>query len=274
MKFFILICLIVCARGLVVFEGYREPTCITPIWGSFPRLYFPVVDRPQGIDSQINIVFYGGTGPSIVGNFTDVNTSNVTFCPYVTGPCSTWNVVAKSNTSVCVQTPMFGYGRFYNVPSPGALELYRTSGDLTVYKPSTCTDYLSYGWVAYLETNIAATPTSPCASVAGTTQVFYDSDALSFFDPTLPAYTLPQPCGSVVPGSHCASLGRLYCVNNTDCSLDHVYHPANFPWTGTGATTVKMVSANRVDPLPVGGLATTTQVGGLVVVAILVAFLT
>lgn len=240
--FFILTFVFAC-NSLVVFDGYTDNTCTTRLWGNFPRIFFPVTDRTQGVDYAVGDAFYNGNPPAIVGQFTNISATSVTLCNGA--KCENWSVTTN-NSVACDYTPCFGYGRFYNVPGPAVLMLARTSGSLSMWDPTTCSDPTPYGWVAYY--GEISPDTAPCKTIGGTTQWYWNETKLTLFRPTSTPWSIAQPCGtSPYPGEKCFSSGMGYCTRNNDCNIDRPYVPNMFPFTGAAATTVKVVNANTVD---------------------------
>ena len=92
MRFFFAIFLFIAlTRGsLVVFEAFRDANCATHMWAPSRRLYLPLLDRPQGIDSQVSSTIYSGNPPGSTGQWTSVTESNATLCNG--GSCQTWPV--------------------------------------------------------------------------------------------------------------------------------------------------------------------------------------
>jgi hypothetical protein len=236
---FLLFACIVVANSIVVFEAYGDALCTTRIWAPGSRRYLPITDRIQGIDSQVAAQIYGGNPPASVGTWKSVTSAVATLCKAAS--CQSWNIPAVRNATECRLVPSFGYGRFYNVPSPVAIELWRTTGQATT---PYCGDPAVYQWVAYAE--LVSADTDACATTG--TQVFWDGKTkLSYFKAGASAWTGSQPCGSPpYPGSKCATGGQLYCSPNDNCAIDHVGSPKQFPWFGAYATTVKITTGNFV----------------------------
>lgn len=261
----LLIVLVLCAaaHALVVFESYNDNACTTRLYNANPRLFFPVTDFRQGVDTQVRATFYSlQLIPDIMGIWTTVNSTDVIFN---NGTADLhYKVSTQGNASVCEFVPCYGYGRFYNVPSPVGIAVKRTSGNLGAWQPTWCEERTAYGWVVYAEPNVLA-PNAPCPTVYTDQAVFYDSatQKMAWFLPQQSQWTSEQACGnSFVPGAQCATSGLLYCTNATQhCNLDHSKPtPTSFPWGSLGTYTVKISTANEVG-LSSGGSGSTTAPG-------------
>ncbi|MDB9801168.1 hypothetical protein OAB94_02200 [Flavobacteriaceae bacterium] len=221
---------------LVVFKAYRDPACVTLLKPS--GLYLPVTDRAQGLDSYVkNLLYPTVVAPNIVGQFTIVNKNEVTFCQG--SICKTWKV----DDPTCVSTPMFAYGRFYNVDGPGMMLVERTSGQLNTWAPEYCNSATEFGWVVYLHYPLLNS-TSPCPTT--TEGAFWDGGSkLTYYKPGLLLWTKSQPCGTgPFPGEKCFGSGLGYCTINANCAIDHTSKPAAFT---AGSYTLKVTTENRVD---------------------------
>lgn len=221
--------------SVVVFQAYRDPLCTTRMYNN-PVLFMPLLDRVQGIDAQVSSVIYGGSPPSSVGSWTFINDTAVTLCNL--GDCKSWSVYPTPNMAVCQLTPSFGYGRFYTMPGPVSMELYRTTG------PTNRTTCVANQWVAYGKEISDAS--APCSTTDY--QVFWDgASKLSYFYPRVPRWNSSQPCGpGPYPGETCASGGLLYCATNADCAIEHPNIPLVLPWFSVFAVTIKVVTSNQV----------------------------
>lgn len=275
-KFFILLATVVTlSYCLVAFEPFQNPACNLPMWNT-PRIYFPITDRRQGIDSQVASVIYGGNPPSTFGNWSVINSTTATLCS-ITGSCQSWTVwpnltIAQSE---CVNVPPFGWGRFYNTGrSNGAIELRRTTGQGTFWEPSVCRNTISYQWVAYLHSPIDSS-SAPCSNNTFVNQVFWDGgDKLTFYLAGGGEWTQPQPCGDApYPGEKCFKDGRGYCTKNANCAIDHDNKPDQFPFSGPQSTTVKIVTENRVGSISDGAYALVACIWGMLVAVALTVFL-
>ena len=263
---------IVSCNAIVVFEAYTTNSCTTRMGFPRPKTYYPVTDLPQGVDFYVGNQIYGGNPPATVGQFTDITSLSVTLCA-TPSSCQSWDVVTKGNISVCISTPCFGFGRFYNVPGPAVQMLERT-GSVTAYDPTTCTDPLPYGWVAYY--GEISPETAPCSSGSSLdTQWFVDGDKLTQYVPGTTLWSSAQPCGSPpYPGEKCFTQGTGYCMVNAKCSIDRTNAPTKFPFVSYGATSVKTATDNLAGLIapPAGESATLNICLGLTVLCAILSF--
>ena len=236
--------IVVSVKSLIVFEAYTTQFCSFKMWSGPERVVFPITDYAQGIPSQVKLHIYNNNPvPDTLGQWTNITSTQVTF-RYTNGTLQSWAVVLKTNTAVCDSTPMYGFGRFYEVPGPAMLVLQRTSGDFLALHPEYCNDKTAYGWIAYLMHPLLNT-SSPCPSIPS---VYYDGGSeLTFYQPGGATWTQAQPCGvTEYPGKKCATSGTAYCMKNENCMMNVANKPGVFPLGGTKVYTIKIVNENKV----------------------------
>ena len=252
---------------IIVFEPYTDNTCTNRfvIPGSgYLITYLPVTDYTQGIDGVIKNTFYNNVAPATVGKWFNLNSSHVTF-KHTNGTFQTWNVVLQTDTNVCVTTPMYAYGRFYDIPRPVLISLKRTTGSGLTYEPDFCYSVDTEGWVVYGLTQPILNSTSSCPTLFSDIGIFWNGGSkISLYYPSRPTWgSKPQPCGpstltDITPGTRCATTGLLYCVKNANCMLDHIQDPKLFPTGGLLTYTVKIVTSNAVGEIG-SGISSTTD---------------
>lgn len=233
------------ANAIVVFEGYTNEKCITEIYPS-SRKFMPLKDRIVGLDPKVQTIYYSTTTtpPEGFGVFLETTDTQVVFNDMINKKNITWPVHLESNKTACHYTPMYGYGRFFNVSSPVMMTLINWNKPYDSVMCNVGIDIL-YPFVAYstpVRNSNLACPTQAFGNVA----LWDGGSTFTFFDANAAAWLGTQVCKTGnFPGESCAKNGMVYCVYNRDCYTPPLPHPNTFPFNVPTTYANKIVTTNE-----------------------------
>jgi hypothetical protein len=262
----LLVLLLFGVHGLVVFERYEDPRCLTRVLpDTIPMLGINYAQLPFPS---------GGVSTLLVpmGRFLAVNATTI---------------IIGDNTDfvngTCIDHAVFRYGKFRNVPGPAIMTLARKENgpqgsDVDRFK---CINHQNYYWYTFVYPVITFSNTSGCPVSDGATQYYLQKRNTSvascsyFYGPN--QMPLVPSCfdysDPAVPA--CASQHRCMCTLDADCSvpagttnLGGFYMNNGLSISGPSVVdSVRVIESNSLPP-PKGTPPPTSSGSRLVVAAV------